>query len=297
MKDIQQLKEEFDKLGKADNLTMFKFYESNIESIKNHLFLNKLFLFFKKAHLVIILTSLISSCHVFNRHQVHLKGLENEVDYEFSSKYRYNPFNLGFTSEPNYVDSLGNPYTGVVIKMICKRKDSATIDNAVEIDSMFVFKGKKYGYSKIYSSVKNKSAGGINYINQLPYEELSNPKHFYKYSINTAYKTKQSPKTLWFSEIVVLKHNLKFYCRIYDLSRNIKVKTKIERIGDELGSKQSIQMKYKTKLKEKSEIKDYFKLFPEIISQEILDRCQDLGMFDHINVKDPIIIENCNFNK
>ncbi|HLW41981.1 MAG TPA: hypothetical protein VKY82_06400 [Flavobacterium sp.] len=246
--------------------------------------------------MVIILATLISSCHVFNRYEVHLKGLNNEVDYEFSSTYRYNPLNEGFTSEPNYLDSLGNPYTGVVIRMLCKRKDSATINNAVEIDSMCVYKGKKYGYSKTYSSVKSKSAGGITYINQLPYEELSNPNHLYKYRINTGYKTKQSPKTLWFSEIVVLKHNLKFYCRIYDLNRNIKVKTKIERIGDELGSKQSIKIKHKTKLKEKSEIKDYFKLFPEIISQEILDRCQHLGMFDHIKVKDPIIIKNCNFN-
>jgi len=35
MKDIQQLKEEFDKLGKADNLAMVKFYESNADSINS----------------------------------------------------------------------------------------------------------------------------------------------------------------------------------------------------------------------------------------------------------------------
>lgn len=35
MKDIQQLKDEFDKLGESDNLAMIKFYESNIDSINN----------------------------------------------------------------------------------------------------------------------------------------------------------------------------------------------------------------------------------------------------------------------
>lgn len=41
MKDIQQLKEEFDKLEKADNLAMIKFYESNADTKTNRKVIKK----------------------------------------------------------------------------------------------------------------------------------------------------------------------------------------------------------------------------------------------------------------
>jgi hypothetical protein len=238
-----------------------------------------------------------SSCHIFDKYETHLKGGKDEVNWiSNSSNYSFNPYHQGFTHEPKYIDSLGNPYTGIVVKMLCKRKDTAIIENAHEIDSMCIYKGTRYGYSKAYSSSKEKNAFNITYTNILSHNELSKQFPYCKYQISVNYNTILNPKEVTKVDFTVLKENMKFTCEINYLKKNIKVKTKIERISDELGPNHSTKMKHKAEFQEKSEIKVYFKLFPEIIPQEILDRCKRLGMFNENKVEDPIIKGNCSFN-
>jgi len=246
--------------------------------------------------LILILSLLTSSCHIFDKYEAHFKGNENEVYWiDDSSNYSFNPLHQGLILEPKYIDSLGNPYTGIVVKMLCKRKDSAIIDNAREIDSMYICNGTRYGYSKAYSSFKEKSAFGIIYTDILSYNEESWRFPFFIYQISVFYNTNLNPKAVSNVDITILKQNMKFSCEINYLKKNIKVKTKIKRISDVLGPKHSAETKHKAKLQEKSEIEDYFKLFPEIISQEILVKCKRLGLFGNNKVDDPIIKGNCNF--
>lgn len=224
-----------------------------------------------------------------------LTGENNErLGYKFSSNYSLNP--LGEVFNPIFIDSIGNPYTGIATKLLYPRKTPNDIKRT-ELDSMCVFEGIMFGYAKKYASSNQENAIVITYTNSLSYNPQSPKSPFNKYQIEASYNNYIKPRKLVVVKITVYKENLAFSCHIDYSKNNIKTKTTIKRISNELGLKYSTWMKHKTKFKEKKDLQQYFKLFPEIIYQEITDICIRLGMFNDEQITDPVINGNCNYTK
>ncbi|TXH55271.1 MAG: hypothetical protein E6Q89_06995 [Bacteroidia bacterium] len=224
-----------------------------------------------------------------------LTGENNEnLGYKFSINYSFNPF--GEVFDPIFIDSVGNPYTGMATKLLYPRK-TPNDTKKTELDSMCIFEGVMFGYAKKYTSSNLENAVAITYTNSLSYNPQSSNYPFNKYQIEASYHNHIKARKLVFVKITVYKENLAFSCHIDYSKKNIKTKTTIKRISNELGPKYSTWMKHETKFKEKKDLQQYFKLFPEIISQEITDICIRLGTFNDELVTDPVISGNCNYAK
>ena len=214
-----------------------------------------------------------------------LQGENGEhLSYKFIDDGSRDPFNS--VVFPIYVDSLGNNYTGIATQRINNNS------NKVSLDSMCINNGRMYNYSKEYNLSNMENPVSISYTNEYSYN--SQPSGRVKIEANyDIQNNKISSITL-----TVLKKGLSFYCRIQYVKENvIKQKTVIQRNNDEIALKNPVYTKYGGKFKEKEELKKYFKLFPEIMSQEIIDTCVRLGALNDDPVIAPIIYGNCNLKK
>lgn len=222
----------------------------------------------------------------FSQHSNWLLQGENgeHLNYKFIDDDSRDPFN--FVVFPTYVDSSGNNYSGIATQRVNNSF------NKVFLDSICINNGRMYSYAKRYNLSNMETPISISYTNEYTY----NSQHSGKIKIEANYdiqNNKISSITL-----TILKKGLSFYCRIQFVKENvIKQKTVIQRNNDEIALKNPIYTKYKGKFKEREDLKKYFNLFPEIISQEIIDTCIRLGALDASQVIIPVIYGNCNYQK
>ena len=224
-------------------------------------------------------------------HRVYLEGEKKQpLGYKFYSSYSFDPLTNIF--DEVFLDSLDNHYNGVATKLLYHRRDRNNLKKS-ELDSMCISNGLRTGYSKQYATTKRENAIGITYIHGNYFNLKAHNSLDIKYKVEVAYDLSVQPKKMVFAKIEIYKQNVDFSFRVYNYKNPCKVKVIIERSNDILGYEHMLKTKHKTRLNDKSKLEGFLMLYPEVVSQEILEKCRSLGMFDNRPIEDPIIKGNC----
>lgn len=242
-------------------------------------------------NIVIILINSIVLLSCASTHKVYLEGEKKQpLGYKFYSNYSFDPLTNIF--DEVYLDSLDNHYNGIATKLLYNRRDPNNL-NKSELDSMCISNGLRTGYSKQYATTKRDNAIGITYIHGNCFNLKNNNSLDIKYKIDVGYDLSLQPKEMVLAYIKIYKHNINFTFSFYKFKNICRVKVIIERSNDKLGYKYMLKTKHKAKFKDKSKLESFLMLYPELVSQEILEKCRSLGMFDNRPIEDPIIKGNC----